>query len=398
MEMSALPPVFQLNPKRWIGGLLLLLAFSVTQVIIISYSHHSLSSSSSSLSTTIALSSSIRKNTNKSNINSNMNSPTSTSNTIYGHVHIPKTGGSNLNGLMAAKYDNVCGNKGYSYDAYQFNVRAKRDGITETGKNIDSVSLANKGQTFDRGKPGSGVVEEIGFEDCDYISYETKWSTWPRITNDLELAKYNMTLELHVPCREHIEHLLSMGNHIGRRFNCELATANENGFQSSINHVYMMRKKKFKQRFTSKSYLFYKNQIQIQKHEHNHKQNHPNTTYSSNNSNESINLKCFKPLPLDPYLKYMGQQGRLRHRRFESSYVMRTTNKKRNIDTECMWKQSPEFLERVRQYLVEAYPYNAFCDECMGSNNELKLMETKVEDAVADDNDDDDVFDDDRRY
>ena len=40
-----------------------------------------------------------------------MNSPTSTSNTIYGHVHIPKTGGSNLNGLMAAKYDNVCGNK-----------------------------------------------------------------------------------------------------------------------------------------------------------------------------------------------------------------------------------------------------------------------------------------------
>jgi hypothetical protein len=28
--------------------------------------------------------------------------------------------GSNLDGRMAATYENVCGNKGYSYDAYQF--------------------------------------------------------------------------------------------------------------------------------------------------------------------------------------------------------------------------------------------------------------------------------------
>jgi len=368
---------------RWIGlsrNCRLLLAFGMVLAIIY---HISSTSSSSSSTITTALSSSIKKKTNAVQLQHSVvssNSATSTSNTVYGHVHIPKTGGSNLNGLLAAKYDNVCGNKGYSYDAFQFNFRAKRDGITGVGKNIDSVSKATLGK-YDRGQPGKNIVEEIGFENCDYISYETKWDTWPRITNNLGFAKYNMTLELHIPCREPMEHLLSMGNRLGRKFNCEVATANEEGFQKVINNVYMGAG-----RFNDKSYLLYKNQIQNQKHQ----QKHPNTTYSSNNSNDRIHLKCFKPIPLDPYLEYMGQQGRLRHRRFEAPYVMRTTNKKRNNGTECMWKQSPEFLERVRQYVVETYPYSKFCDECMGSNNELKFMETKAEDAVVDDNDNED--------
>ena len=170
---------------------------------------------------TTSLSSSIKKNTNAVQLQHSVvssNSPTSISNTVYGHVHIPKTCGSHLNALMAATYDNImCGNKGYSYNAYQSNVRTKRDGISEAGKNIDSVSLANKDGTFDQGNPGSDVAEEVGFKDCDYISYETKWETWQRIANDLKFAKYSMTLELHVPCHEPIEHMLSMGNHFGKK-------------------------------------------------------------------------------------------------------------------------------------------------------------------------------------
>jgi len=36
---------------------------------------------------------------------------------LYGHVHMAKTGGTSLNGIIANKFDHVCGHKGYSYDA-----------------------------------------------------------------------------------------------------------------------------------------------------------------------------------------------------------------------------------------------------------------------------------------
>ena len=31
---------------------------------------------------------------------------------IYGHVHVAKTGGTSLNGMLANKFERVCGNKG----------------------------------------------------------------------------------------------------------------------------------------------------------------------------------------------------------------------------------------------------------------------------------------------
>ena len=42
---------------------------------------------------------------------------------IFGHLHYAKTAGTEINGLLAAKYERVCGHKGYNYDAYQFNTR-----------------------------------------------------------------------------------------------------------------------------------------------------------------------------------------------------------------------------------------------------------------------------------
>lgn len=34
-------------------------------------------------------------------------------NLMYGHVHMAKTGGSSVNGILANKFERVCGNKGY---------------------------------------------------------------------------------------------------------------------------------------------------------------------------------------------------------------------------------------------------------------------------------------------
>jgi hypothetical protein len=42
---------------------------------------------------------------------------------VYGHVHLGKTAGTTINGELALHFERVCGNKGYSYDAYQFNKR-----------------------------------------------------------------------------------------------------------------------------------------------------------------------------------------------------------------------------------------------------------------------------------
>ena len=36
---------------------------------------------------------------------------------VYGHVHMAKTAGTEINGELAMHFERVCGNKGYSYDA-----------------------------------------------------------------------------------------------------------------------------------------------------------------------------------------------------------------------------------------------------------------------------------------
>lgn len=38
---------------------------------------------------------------------------------------IVSTGGTSINGILANKFERVCGNKGFSYDAYQDNERAR---------------------------------------------------------------------------------------------------------------------------------------------------------------------------------------------------------------------------------------------------------------------------------
>jgi hypothetical protein len=58
--------------------------------------------------------------------------------------------------------------------------------------------LFGLGSGGNRAQPGKQAVEEIGFESCDYISYECSWITWPRIVNELKMIDRNMKLELHM--------------------------------------------------------------------------------------------------------------------------------------------------------------------------------------------------------
>ena len=62
---------------------------------------------------------------------------------------------------------------------------------------------------------------------------------------------------------------------------------------------------------------------------------------------------------------------RLQRRRIVSTpYQRRETNAPRNRADECIWNH-PELMEKARSYLLKTHDYYAFCDECMGTENEI---------------------------
>lgn len=97
-------------------------------------------------------------------------------------------------------FERVCGHKGYSFPAYQ--------------------TILRRAQGKEKGLASRVDVEEMkrmGFEDCDWISQEDGWSFWK------QFESWDQPIELHVPCRDPMDHLLSMCKfRFGqeRRFNC----------------------------------------------------------------------------------------------------------------------------------------------------------------------------------
>jgi hypothetical protein len=230
---------------------------------------------------------------------------------------------------LASHFERVCGNKGYSYDAYQLNKRLKEE--LNRGGNIDTHHgppdlISQQYRNRNRGQVPRQVMEEIGFEDCDYIALENGWQTW---------KSFNQTpsLELHVPCRDPLVHLMSQCNYNyrldNRRFNCatdDLPTEIKNCL------VYQTR--------------FSRNLEKL----------------------HNTNVKCFNPIPIQPYLEYMS--GKLQRKRIESTYVHRDTNKPRNKKDECIWKE-PDVAEKVRNIMLKEHNLYGWCNECMGSKDNL---------------------------
>lgn len=251
---------------------------------------------------------------------------------IFGLVHMAKTAGTEINGELANHFERVCGDKGYSYDAYQTNLRFREKAEEEGGVLVttlmnDSVSkLFPKGRVYNRGLPPHDWMKEIGFEDCDYVALEAQAVNWKRFAG--------WGLELHVPCRDPLSHLMSNCNFRELEFVCD-----EDRIEQEVN--------KCLNRWTAKRFDPLIFEI-------------PNTT-----------VKCFDPIPIDPYIDYMGTI--LQRKRIESDYFHRASNKPRHKEQECLWNQSDDFKERVKQAMMKQYPYYEFCDKCMGSTDELPL-------------------------
>jgi len=261
---------------------------------------------------------------------------------IFGLVHVAKTGGTTINGALAARYERVCGNKGNSYDSYMDNQRAKKVLQEMNGNGVDVHTRLGDvfdrlGERANRGSPPGWFLQEVGFDDCDYISMEKPVRFWERLLAGDYYQPPPSRLELHVPCRDPIQHLLSGCNFHGQEFDC----TNPNVAQEVGKCISTQNAKRMNARLVE---------------------------------NEKIELKCFNPIPVQPYLTYMGGEGYLQHKRIKAEFVSRASNTPRNKTAECL-PHDPALQETVLQIMRESEHgfFYQFCSDCMGSADELKL-------------------------
>lgn len=178
------------------------------------------------------------------------------------------------------------------------------------------------------------LLGEIGFEECDWISQETRnWMWWG--TNFPNGKLHGVPVELHVPCREPVDHLMSMCNHGNDIFTCDQASEEDIGKAvSSCGTIQFL--------------IRYSNRLR-----------------------ESFRVRCFGHGNFTSYVEHMSTI--LSERRFVGSeYVRWKNNADRNKSDECIWKNE-SLREKVKEHLLAVHDYYKFCDECMGSKDELQL-------------------------
>lgn len=209
----------------------------------------------------------------------------------------------------------------------QFNKRVKTmvesTGVADLTKVGGPDLVSYKYNGFNRGRVKPEIMQEIGFEDCDYISLELPWNTWTSIAE-------MWPLELHVPCREPLDHLMSQCNHRGIEFDCD---AKDMAGQVDDCLIAVNRF-----------------DLSLVKMEH-------------------VQLKCFNPMPIEPYLEYMDQY--LQRKRIPTAYVHRTSNIPRIKTTECIWKNKHVADQVLKMLMV--YDYYRWCRDCIGREHDLTL-------------------------
>lgn len=167
------------------------------------------------------------------------------------------------------------------------------------------------------------IMNEIGYEDCDYVSHETGWKFWPNT-----FQNWSVPIELHIPCRDPISHLMSMCNFKQRKFNCS------NSLEVEIKGCLLQM-----DRFSSKLVTDYTN----------------------------IEAKCFEAQKIDEYIEYMS--SKLQKKRFPAAYVFRAMNAPRSEEDECIWnnKSALSFTEKYMNNME----YFQYCMACLGSEMDL---------------------------
>lgn len=242
---------------------------------------------------------------------------------IYGFIHIAKTGGTYVNEVLANAYQGVCGNKGSSLYYYRLNeliVANNTPNLSDARKEFFSVAPNNF----------------IGFEECDYITMEDSFHFW---NSTFPRGKLHGTpIELHVPCRRTIDHILSSCSWMSVSLDCN----------TSQNELFEIVEKKCL--------------VHGDRYHHNLRQD--------------FDVKCFDNDKTSEYVQYMSR--RLQPRRFESKPFVYYRGRwgDRDKDSECIWSRPDLLQEMARHFLsgqMLSHHYYQYCNECLGSENDLAL-------------------------
>eukprot|EP00934_Nitzschia_sp_Nitz4_P000713 Nitzschia sp. Nitz4//scaffold28_size193895//134169//135370//NITZ4_001674-RA/size193895-exonerate_est2genome-gene-0.135-mRNA-1//-1//CDS//3329546009//713//frame0 len=266
---------------------------------------------------------------------------------VFGLVHMAKTAGTYINSYLAANYERVCGNKGNS-----FNIASRYRLVRETAESLlrqNKTPCYNLKCKFGKNKEPfqpAGENQKQGFEDCDYIALEQQPYVWgelaqtlsesPLSDSDKEIPSsdtHPVQIQLHVPCRDPIDHLLSQCNHRRRKFEC---TPNATIWQTTIDNC-MVEPKRFR--------------------------------YESWSENPLLQVKCFSDSQVPSYLEYMSGMLQPRRRKVVD-YVNLSSNRARKKSKECLL--SDDTLAReVRAYMMKTYPYYRWCQDCLSGPDNL---------------------------
>ena len=247
-------------------------------------------------------------------------------NVIFAHLHMAKTAGTTINAMLAHGYERVCGVKGYSYDAHQANQRHNAAGGGSVSISKDSFTKLHGGMNRVR-VPGD-IMNEIGFEDCDWISHEVGAQWWPPLVDTFK--GYSLSVEMHVPCRSPLDHLMSMCNFRNTKFNC---TANLEG---EVKDCLMTQGR------------FSKKLLKV----------------------DNLTLRCFDPVPPTNYVKFVGNL--LQKKRIDGGELgHRSTNLPREKSAECLWGEDNSKVRQEVLRIMMTYEYFSWCQECLNSDRDL---------------------------
>ena len=232
---------------------------------------------------------------------------------LIGHIHVAKTGGTFLNELLANNYHFVCGHKGYSFDYYQANARAAKTNQSSPGHVRDSIHAQFDG--FDRTKVPFSIMEERGFESCKWVSIEGHMALWHHFDTWPE------PVELHLPCRDPLEHFMSQVNYRRDTINCET-------FRLENTHRYLVGMNRFAVADIPRNATL-------------------RCVHFSKQFSEYVTTIALPP-------KSVAMRSKL--------HALRT-NRPRNRAAECIW-QNRTLQRTLVAHLVQNYEYYQYCSTC----------------------------------
>ena len=158
-----------------------------------------------------------------------------------------------------------------------------------------------------------------------------QWEGW-----SLRFSDWPFPVELHVPCRDPVDHFMSMCNLINEgKFTCP---RDESKLRDEMKACGV------------------------------------NNGRFDLSMAEQFSTKCFNALEHEAYIDLM--RSKLRERRWKVKYPLEKRSR-RLKERECIWEEAnADVLERVSQILHEENHLVKFCDRCMGTNDDLLLGRT----------------------